>query len=172
MMKKEDFKKLADDLFAEYPNEKTVHITSDGQSFFIESDAINHKNRRGLEVYPFHKGGAPVDEDLEEVLQEYQENERAYQESERKVSAIARMEEDVELGDDEEKVVLEVAKLREAYEESERNLKEAMDENKKLSDDLESSGKEMEALTTKLATAEKQVDSLKKEVAKLKKEAK
>jgi hypothetical protein len=51
-MTKEDAKKVARDIFARYPNEKKVFVTSDGQAFFREMHAKNHANgnRAGKEL--------------------------------------------------------------------------------------------------------------------------
>lgn len=51
-MKKEELKKVADDVFKRYPKENKVYVTSDGQAFFDESHAKNHArvNRTGKEL--------------------------------------------------------------------------------------------------------------------------
>lgn len=171
-MKKEQIKQKADKLLKDNPSEKAVFITEDGQAFFSENLAGNHARTRKLEVFPFYQGGVPVDEDLEALLQEYQENERAYQENERKVSSLARMEEGVELGDEEDPVVMDVAKLRAIYEESETKLQDTVAENTELSKELDAAKKQADELSAKLAASEKETERLNKELAKLKKEAK
>jgi hypothetical protein len=51
-MTKEGAKKVAKDVFARYPNEMKVFVTSDGQAFFLEMHAKNHAsgNRTGKEL--------------------------------------------------------------------------------------------------------------------------
>lgn len=51
-MKKENLKSIALDIFSRYPNEKKVHVTSDGQAFFDRHYASMHaqKNRGGKEM--------------------------------------------------------------------------------------------------------------------------
>jgi hypothetical protein len=64
-MTKENAKKVADDVFKRYPNEKEIFVTSDGQAFFNEVHAKNHslKNRTGkkLEIFFFQKEDAKTD---------------------------------------------------------------------------------------------------------------
>jgi beta-glucosidase/6-phospho-beta-glucosidase/beta-galactosidase len=48
----EEFKKTANGIFNRFKDKDKVFITSDGQAFFLESDAKNHalKNRTGKEL--------------------------------------------------------------------------------------------------------------------------
>jgi len=51
-MKKEELKKIADDIFERYSKVERVYVTGDGQPFLTESDAGNHarRNRSGKEL--------------------------------------------------------------------------------------------------------------------------
>lgn len=59
-MDREQLHEVAQDIFGRYPNENTVHVTSDGQAFTDLSYARTHalKNRTGeeLEVVTFKRG--------------------------------------------------------------------------------------------------------------------
>lgn len=56
-MTDQEIKAIADDIFERYPDQLKVYVTTDGQAFFVESDAKNHaNNNRGgdqLEVKAF-----------------------------------------------------------------------------------------------------------------------
>lgn len=58
-MDKSKMKEVADSVFKRYPTADTVHITSDGQSFFDKVFAQNHaapqKGRKELVVETFHR---------------------------------------------------------------------------------------------------------------------
>lgn len=163
MSNKNNFQKKANALFEQYPAEKKVIITENGQCFFDENAAKNYHDLKGFDSDPetfFREGFEDEDDsDLEEAFENAKMAKLELTAIVEEIGIVADLEQTYDPATaDTDETLTSVIALREKYEATNQMLIEANIEIERLS----SVSSENEDLKTQLEAANQQIELLNK----------